>query len=867
MALCWASVLMAQQEAANWYFGANAGLSFVTGTPQPLLDGELFTFEGCATISTGEGDLLFYTDGTLVWNRIHQLMPNGFDLLGSESSTQSAMIIPRPNSNSIYYVFTADNVLNYESDGTSAGINFSVVDMQADGGLGDVTVKNTNLLANGAENLSAVRASNGVDYWVVTHHINKFYSYKVTSSGVNTTPVVSTVGPTIDNFQNIRGSIKMAPNGEKLAIAHNLFQPDIDGRLLLYDFDDSTGMVSNPIELTGAINYYGVEFSADTKRLYASGMTIVAGETDELVIEQYDVDAADIPASRYIVFSGNGGLGSTDLAGTLQLGNDRKIYHAFPGPEISVINAPNDDNSACDFRLNDVDLAGRLSRVGLPPFIQSFFETIFDIENVCFGQTTEFNLTSSEPINGIQWDFGDPASGANNTSTLMSPTHVFSSTGLFEVTIEVDFATRADKTFVEFVQISEAPIVNTPVTLVQCDIDGVDDGISQFNLTEALDQLLPNASGFSTAFYTSLSDAQNNLNEINSTNYQNTSNGQIVFARVFSNSECFSIAEVELQVDPMTFIDNYFVSVCDRAINSTSTQLVFLSDIIDILILDYPGTDFSFYTSGEDALLEMNEVLDEFEVDPNGPGLFFRAENGNACVMIGSLLFDVRESPNLSDERVFICPEEDEIELAAPEGFASYVWSTGETTSSIIVDDIGDYTVTVFNGTNCDDSKVFSVLLVPSVDEIDVEVSDFNSNPSITVLIAMSEMYQYSLNDGPLQDDPYFDGLLPGVYTIRVWKDGCLIYIRNVIVGGVPPLLTPNGDGYHDTWQVFGLDEYPQSRIFIFDRFGKLLKEMGPFSEPWEGRYQGALLPSSDYWYRINLDDGRVIKGHLTLKR
>src|SRR5438093_166854 len=89
----------------NWYFGAYAGLNFSSGTPATLTNGALYTTEGCATISDSTGSLLFYTDGVTVWNRYHLMMPNGTNLHGDPSSTQSAIIVAKPGSNTQYYLF------------------------------------------------------------------------------------------------------------------------------------------------------------------------------------------------------------------------------------------------------------------------------------------------------------------------------------------------------------------------------------------------------------------------------------------------------------------------------------------------------------------------------------------------------------------------------------------------------------------------------------------------------------------------------------------------------------------------------------------------------------------------------------------
>ena len=152
------------------------------------------TNEGCATISDCAGNLLFYTDGSFVWDNTHTQMPNGFDLMGDPSSSQSAVVVPKPGSPNIYYIFTVDN--NVQVD----GLRYSEVDLSLNGGLGDVTaVKNILLHAPTTEKITAVLHSNLTDIWVIAHtwNSNTYEAYLVSATGVNTTPILSNVGATV----------------------------------------------------------------------------------------------------------------------------------------------------------------------------------------------------------------------------------------------------------------------------------------------------------------------------------------------------------------------------------------------------------------------------------------------------------------------------------------------------------------------------------------------------------------------------------------------------------------------------------------------------------------------------------------------
>jgi WD40 repeat protein len=242
-----------QGEANIWYFGYNAGLDFTTGNPIALNNSQQQTVEGSATISDAGGQLLFYTDGNFVWNKNHEIMSNGTGLLGNPSSTQSAVIIPKPNSISIYYIITVTLL------GGNNGVRYTEVDMNLNGGLGNVTSnKNILLLSPATEKISAVKQNNCEDFWVVVHKYgnNSFYAYSITSTGINLTPVISSVGTTISNLPNRTiGYLKFSPDGKKI-ISSN-YQQNVE----LYDFDNATGIISNPKIISTKYANYGVEFS------------------------------------------------------------------------------------------------------------------------------------------------------------------------------------------------------------------------------------------------------------------------------------------------------------------------------------------------------------------------------------------------------------------------------------------------------------------------------------------------------------------------------------------------------------------------------------------------------------------------------
>ncbi|RKX18803.1 MAG: hypothetical protein DRP35_08715, partial [Candidatus Zixiibacteriota bacterium] len=369
------SFLNAQGEFNNWYFGNNAGVTFNSGSPVALTNGALNTGEGCASISDAAGNILFYTDGMSIYNSNHVTMPNGTGLLGNSSSTQSAIIVQQPNSNNLYFVFTVGL--------SSSGMYYSVVDMTLNGGLGDVTaVKNVMLCSPVTEKVTAINHCNNNDVWVITHLFdsNDFYAYLVTNTGINTTPVISSVGTVHTGSSNAIGYMKASPDGSRIALAVRYMD-----LVELLDFDNNTGVVSNSMVLSTSIDHsYGIEFSPDGTRLYASN-----GLSGGSEVWQWDVSSgvlSTITASQYLV-----GTPATGTMGALQLGPDGLIYFVGWGNDhLGSITSPNSLGAACGYIENAVSLGGHTGNGGLPTFVQKYMylPADFSFVDTCFGDNT-----------------------------------------------------------------------------------------------------------------------------------------------------------------------------------------------------------------------------------------------------------------------------------------------------------------------------------------------------------------------------------------------------------------------------------------------------------------------------------------------
>ncbi len=857
---------------ANWYFGFNGGLDFNTGNARSLNNSGINTVEASSAISSANGNLLFYSDGQKIFNRQFDVMPNGEDILGHVSSTTGVVIIPDPGNMNRYYVFTADAVQHYQEGpipNTGEGFNYSIVDLSLNGGFGDVTLKNVNLIPESSEKLTVVARGDNLGFWVLTHAIDSFYAYSVTAAGISE-PIITTIGPVVDNFNNIRGWIKLSPDGSKLGVAHTLFEPSLDGLLYLYDFDDMSGVVSNETLLADDLVYYGVEFSSNSERMYASGKLLVSAGllTGNIQLFQYDLIATDVASTRFLIEEiENDAL--SDIAGALQIGIDCKIYFSNTDNQTSVIARPNRDNEAADFRFEEVDLGTGVGSLGLPACIQSFFDSIIEYDNLCLGDTVQFALNTSRAIDSVIWNFDDPTS-PDNTSTAIDPIHVYSTFNTYLVSAQVVYSDGEVRTYEKLLEVVDLPSLDS-VTLRQCDTDGSDDGMSIFNLEKSIPLILSNELIDNTrvTFFETENDALLDVNEIADSNfYPNTFSGQVIYARAAISIDCLVIVSVELMVQANSMPPDREGDICDIVGSEQDVNLV-LDDILLELAIDFPDLDIVLYPNLESAVLETNDLfLNPISTITNVSGIYYRVENEAGCLAIGFYGFNVFPAPEVFNFTEILCNTNDGLVLSLDEEFAAYEWDTGETTSSITVFEAGNYQLTVFNPAGCMAVSLFTVEAVPQAD-VEIVVNDFQQNNSIIVTSTdpAAELF-YSIDGGlTYQQNGVFNDLPSDKYQLVVIDlEGCNEIRELIEVRGAPRYFTPNGDGVHDFWHINDVESYPGMTVQVMDRFGKNLTSLSSTSQGWDGTYGGVNMPTNAYWYRIDYD-GQTYMGHFTLIR
>lgn len=282
----------------------------------------------------------------------------------------------------------------------------------------------------------------------------------------------------------------------------------------------------------------------------------------------------------------------------------------------------------------------------------------------------------------------------------------------------------------------------------------------------------------------------------------------------------------------------------------------------------------TYHLNQMDADSGNNPLTEPYTNVSNPQTIFARVVHKSLNVCYGTTSFSIfiGTTPVLSeDETVFICVGET-VTLNADTGYDNYEWSTGETTSSIIVDQNGVYVVTVSNdydNLTCSNTKEFTVIASEIAEINSINIEDWTANQnSITINISGIGDYVYSIDNLNYQESNMFTNLQPGEYMVYV-KDlnGCGIATQTVYILNYPKFFTPNGDGDNDIWRIKFSESEPGIRIHIFDRYGKFIINLYYNDIGWDGTLNGSPMPTNDYWFTVTRESGIIYKGHFTLKR
>jgi gliding motility-associated-like protein len=537
-----------------------------------------------------------------------------------------------------------------------------------------------------------------------------------------------------------------------------------------------------------------------------------------------------------------------------------------------------------------------------------------DLENTTItvadngGNTYQWQLS----IDGIIWnDILNNGNYQNATTSTLGLINVTNAMNNYKYRVKLEKAGNScglisnETTLI----IYNKPVVNR-IPIVQCDDDT--DGFSDFNLTVKNDAISANAALETFTYYTSLAGAENeDPTELisNPSAFRNTTAGNMsVWTRVTNSNGCYNTVAIDLIVSTTQIPASYsrtFSNCDDLGIANDDTDGIATFDFSSvtteiIAILPPAATPYSiqYYKNEQDALSENDAITNTSnyrnEGYPNQQKIWVRVEStaDNACYGLSPrVTLTVNPKPNIDtnedlDENQLVCSNlptffvtlDAGIKDGSPTSGYTYVWTKdnavleNETGPTLEVNQEGNYTVEVNSIDGCSRIRTIKVTASDIAKITNIAITDLSDVNSITINVSGQGQYEYSLDapSGPFQDSNFFDNIAAGIHEVYINdKNGCGTVSQTIAVIGIPKFFTPNGDGQNDYWNVKGVNNTfnANSTIYIYDRYGKLLKQITTSSQGWDGTFTGQPLPSDDYWFTIKLEDGREAKGHFSLKR
>jgi len=447
--------------------------------------------------------------------------------------------------------------------------------------------------------------------------------------------------------------------------------------------------------------------------------------------------------------------------------------------------------------------------------------------------------------------------------------------------------------------VNPLPDVIAVTDLIECEDNT--DGFFDFDLeSKTLEVLNGQDPGvFAVTYHTTQADADATINSLTSP-YTNTTNPQEIFINITNTITGCDISTVsffiEIQESSNANPTLMPYIICDNiGDNDGFGQFDLTTRNVEVLNGQDPLIyEVTYYSSFADADLYVNPIPTIYENVTNTQIIYARVDNINTantyCYAITELTLQVDLLPifDLDDEYI-LCIDSNGTEVIGPPlldtGLSDtdydFEWSldgaviVSATSSSYLALQGGNYDVLVTNiATGCQNTDTTFVLESgpPIVTAILTTVA-FAENHVVEATVTGNGVYEFSLDDGPWQESGIFENVPAGEHVVKARDlNGCGIGETTVLVIDYPHYFTPNGDGYNDTWNIVGIGTQANAKIYIFDRYGKLLKQLSPTGDGWNGTFKGTLLPTSDYWFTVEYNEPingerKLFRAHFTLKR
>jgi len=394
------------------------------------------------------------------------------------------------------------------------------------------------------------------------------------------------------------------------------------------------------------------------------------------------------------------------------------------------------------------------------------------------------------------------------------------------------------------------------------------------NLIETTEALIGSQENVTLTFHSTLANAENSTNTLD-TNYNYSSNNDTVFVRAeFNTTGCFSTSAFTLIINEVPTLNLQDLEACD---DDFDNQLIFdLTQQSPIILGNQDPNNFTinYFETENNALNNTNAISDLNYNAENEQILYTRVDNTTTnCFSTGEFNVYINRKPNLEITNQVVCIDNLPLVVSAETNVSSdtYLWSTGNSTTAINITEIGNYWVTVTTAFGCKTTSTFTVTASQQA-LIDFKVTPAFEDPH-TIIVETSGIgnYIYQLGDNEPQASHIFNNVPIGVHFITVIDlNGCEPSPpKEVVVIDAPQFITPNGDGFFDTWHITGVNQLEGTVVTVFDRYGKLLKVLKHNDYGWDGKYNGNIMPASDYWFVadvVNGNDKFQVKGHFALR-
>jgi gliding motility-associated-like protein len=402
-----------------------------------------------------------------------------------------------------------------------------------------------------------------------------------------------------------------------------------------------------------------------------------------------------------------------------------------------------------------------------------------------------------------------------------------------------------------------------------------------------------------TNVFETMIDAQNNQNALPDTWINTVSGGQTVYVALtntVNNQQVIVPVDLVIGIPP-TFTDPSPVVNCVSNSSGTTFNLRALEPEI---VGNQNSVEVNFFESEQDAVTDTNPLPDNILITSIDKPIYVRMENTQtSCLAVYSFTITTRSTPMYDPlNNIYYCTavnypiriavdlQEKKAEIMGNQSLTDFETSfyqssqdadlaVNEITQAFLLETTQkDIFVRMEDSnTGCYEIKTFTIYTVPEVEtdtfDFTVETTDWTYNDnSIHILVSGIGDFEYSIDGTNYQTEPVFEHLATGSYEVHVRdKTDCSAVIKEVLLLMYPNFFTPNADGFNDYWNIKYTAQEPNMKIYIFDRYGKLLRSLSPLEVGWDGNYHGRPMPSTDYWFLVIREDKREHRGHFTLKR